>query len=151
MHLRNIGLLQWDYTTLYPRKLLSWTMCFRISTCTYFICSNSFIYGYMIKTSKLILGFWETLTGNQYTDKHILYMWDCSYSRNCVCICLQLFLYRDILWTSHASIVVTWEPTTVLLIMECLLPQTRPSNLKFIVSTDLWNMIIQFIMISIMD
>jgi hypothetical protein len=52
-------------------------------------------------------------------------------------LCQQLLQYLATPWTSHASVVVTWGCTTVLLTMACLLLQIRHSTLKFTVSTGL--------------
>ena len=74
----------------------------------------------------------------QYCKGHNLNFSDCEMLKShLVCLCLQLLQYRATRWTSHASVVVTWGYTTVLLTMVCLLLQIRPSTLKFTVSTGL--------------
>jgi hypothetical protein len=74
----------------------------------------------------------------QYCKGHSLHFSDCEILKSHLLrLCLQLLQYRVTRWTSHASVVVTWGYTTVLLTMVCPLLQIRPSILKFTVSTGL--------------
>ena len=96
---------------------------------------------YAVKKKNSIRLLWKAGNHQQnYLEQlrkgHNLNYNDCEILKSrLVLLCQQLLQYRATRWTSHASVVVIWGYTTVLLTMVCLLQQIRLSTLKFTVST----------------